>query len=250
MQDEVIKVDQDNSQQPEQTPGNNPSDPATHDGPEVNRKRRWRALFGKRWTFPALYLTAAVLIIGLMYFQANRGAPAPGKTPAAGAKPAAGQTVSTSAENFIWPVAPGAKNVQLLRGYYDRAAKGATVSTLAKDLVHFGNSYTGSAGYDLGAPQHQAFQVVASAPGVVEDVRGSRVMGRTVEVNDGGGYTTVYQSLGGVDVQQGEKIAQGQVIGTSGTNAMEANLGNHLFFEIEKNGLSVDPGLLLPKTQI
>lgn len=211
-----------------------------------------RGMFAKRWAFPALYLTAAGLIIALMYFQVNHASLNNRKATNTATEPA-GQTVTTSAQqpSFGWPVAPGATGVQLLRGYYDRTAKNATVSSLAKDLVHFGNSYTGSSGYDLGNPtSHAAFPVAASAAGTVTSVRDSKVMGETVDIKDGGGYTTVYQSLGKVSVTQGQKVAKGQTIGMSGTNYMEASLGNHVFFAIEKNGATVDPGSLLPNSQI
>ncbi len=231
--------------------------PAGHDAGEAGTESRrmvragLRGMFAKRWTFPALYLTAAVLIIAIMYFQVNHSAS--NGRPANSAAPQTGPSVTASAQppSFAWPVAQSAKGVQLLRGYYDRTAKGATVASLAKDLVHYGSSYTGSTGYDLGNPtSHAPFSVAAAAAGTVTSVRDSKVMGETVEVADPGGFTTVYQSLGKVAVTVGQKVTKGQVIGTSGTNYLESNLGNHLFFAVEKNGVTVDPGSLLPNSQI
>lgn len=220
------------------------------DGAE--EKRGIRALFARRWAFPALYLTAAALIIALMYFQANRFTGVPNKT-AVSTPPATSQqnptSVATSTDNWIWPVATDAKGVELVRGYYDAKAKGATVASLAKDLVHFGNTYSGSTGYDFGVPGgKQSFEVVAAAAGVVENVHKSPVMGESVALSDGNGYSTVYESLGTVSVHPGETVAQGQEIGTSGTNMMEANLGSHVYFQVEKSGVLVDPGSVLPKT--
>jgi len=215
-------------------------------------KRGLRALFAHRWAFPALYLTAAALIIGLMYFQANRftglGHNTAVATPPATAQPTpASVTVSTG--NWIWPVASDAKGVELVRGYYDKNAPGATVASLAKDLVHFGNTYSGSTGYDFGVPGgKQSFEVVAATAGVVENVHKSPVMGESVALRDGNGYATVYESLGSVAVKPGETVAQGQEIGTSGTNMMEANLGSHLYFQVDHSGALVDPGSMLPKT--
>lgn len=214
----------------------------------ANVRSGWRALFAKRWTFPALYLTAAALIIVLMYAQAghfstgkNTAAPAPANNPPA---------VTASAGSWIWPVSSDAAGAQVLRGYYDMRAKGATVAALAKDLVHFGGSYQGSTGYDIGIPHgSRPFGVVAAASGKVSDVRNSPVMGETVVITTPNGYTTIYQSLGSVRVQAGQTVVQGQQIGTSGRNAREANLGNHLFFAVEKNGVPVDPGSLLPSAK-
>lgn len=215
-------------------------------------KRGLRALFARRWAFPALYLTAAALIIALMYFQANRFTGTPHNT-AVGTPPATGQqnpqSVAASTGSWIWPVATDAKGVELVRGYYDSHAKGATVASLEKDLVHFGNTYSGSTGYDFGVPGgKQSFEVVAATAGVVENIHKSPVMGESVALSDGNGYSTVYESLGSVVVHPGETVAQGQEIGTSGTNMMEANLGSHLYFQVEKSGVLVDPGTMLPKT--
>ena len=214
-------------------------------------KRGWRALFAKRWAFPAMYLTAAALIIALMYFQANRyvnidknnAATPPAQNP--------GVAVTASAQqSWIWPVGSNAKGVEVLRGYYDKNAKGATTASLEKDLVHFGSDYSGSTGYDLGVPKGgQPFAVVAASSGLVEDVHNSPVMGETVVVADGNGYSSVYQSLGSVAVRKGQHVLQGQQVGVSGSNQMEASLGNHLFFEVEKNGVVINPDLVLPKTQ-
>ncbi len=210
------------------------------------KKRGWRALFAKRWAFPALYLTAAALIIALMYGQANRLINLGGSATAA---PTSSPTAVTAASpSWIWPIASDAAGVRVLRGYYDMNAKGATIATLASDLVHYDNSYQGSTGYDLGMQNgNRAFGVVAATSGAVTDVRNSPVMGQTVVVSSANGYSELYQSLGAVDVKVGQHVLQGQEIGASGYNQKEANLGNHLFFAVQKNGSAVDPGSVLPK---
>ncbi len=210
---------------------------------DVERNGKLRALFAKRWAFPALYLTAAVMIIAFMYFQATRFTGGPTT------KTTATPTVTTSANApWIWPVGANAKNVTVLRGYYDRLAPGATVASLAKDLVVVGSSYQGSTGYDIGATHAtHGFSVVASVAGTVTSVRTSPTWGQTIEVSSNGGYHTLYRSLGTVDVQTGAHVIQGQQLGTSGTNSLEANMGNHLYFEVERNGMVVDPGSVLPK---
>ncbi|MHB1628329.1 MAG: peptidoglycan DD-metalloendopeptidase family protein [Bacilli bacterium] len=213
---------------------------------DAAKKRGWRALFAKRWAFPALYLTAAALIIALMYGQANRLIN-PGKTTAAAPKSTT-PAVTVTAASWTWPIATDATGVRVMRGYYDMNAKGATVATLASDLVHYDNGYQGSTGYDLGEQNgRQAFGVVAATAGDVTDVRNSPVMGQTVVVSSANGYSELYQSLGAVDVKTGQHVLQGQEIGSSGYNQKEASLGNHLFFAVEKNGAPVDPGTVLPK---
>lgn len=220
----------------------------------ADEKRGLRAFFAKRWAFPALYLTAAAMIIALMYFQANRIVGNSGQT-AVSPPVNTGQTTNPQAvttagsTGWIWPVASSGKGVEMVRGYYDKNAIGATVASLKKDLVHFGNTYSGSTGVDFGTPGgKQSFDVVAAVTGTVVNIHNSPVMGETVVLNDTDGYSTVYQSLSSVNVKVGETLAQGDVIGASGTNAMEADLGSHLYFQVEKSGALVNPASLLPKT--
>ncbi|KUO95246.1 M23 family metallopeptidase [Ferroacidibacillus organovorans] len=219
--------------------------PAQEDSHEGTRSARRGWFRSKRVMYPALYLTVAALIIGLMYVQTHREY--------AGVKPSATAPVSTtvSSNTWGWPVPSTLSGMSIERGYYDRTASGVTNATLAKELVYFDNGYTGSTGYDFGvANSSKPFPVVAAAGGTVTDVHDSPLMGETVAVSDGNGYSTIYQSLGAVKVKVGEHVAQGQVLGTSGSNVEEQSLGNHLFFEVQKDGAYVNPATVLPKTQV
>ena len=50
-----------------------------------------------------------------------------------------------------------------------------------------------------------------------------------------------------MSVKKGDIITQGQVIGKSGTNELDKDIGNHLHFELYVNGQVVDPTLYLNK---
>ena len=65
--------------------------------------------------------------------------------------------------------------------------------------------------------------------------------GKMIEVKNDDGYTVIYQSLSEVDVKKGDIISQGQQIGKSGINELDKNIGNHLHFEVYKNGQSINP---------
>ena len=205
----------------------------------------YRRFYSRRWLLPALYLTAAALIIAFMYGQASRllhNAKSPqAETPVT-------QTTATASQPWIWPVAADTTGVKLTKGYYDASQKGATVQTLAANLVHYDNSYQGSTGIDLGIPgSHRSFGVVAAASGVVSQVTNDPVMGETVVINTTSGYQTLYQSLGSTSVKVGEHVLQGQLLGSSGYNMREASMGDHLFFEVEKNHTLINPESLLPQ---
>ena len=58
---------------------------------------------------------------------------------------------------------------------------------------------------------------------------------------------SVYQSLSEVSVKKDDTVTQGQIIGKSGTNTLDSNLGNHLHFEIYYQGQVMDPEAIYDK---
>lgn len=84
--------------------------------------------------------------------------------------------------------------------------------------------------------------VYSALDGVVESVYDSNMEGVCVVINHGNNLKTTYKSLAKAsNIQAGDAISKGQVIGTAGTCRKEAYLGTHLHFEVEENGEKVDP---------
>ncbi|EUJ24186.1 hypothetical protein PGRAN_05681 [Listeria grandensis FSL F6-0971] len=65
--------------------------------------------------------------------------------------------------------------------------------------------------------------------------------GYVVEIDHGNGYQTLYghMSAGSLQVVAGQSVSQGQGIGMMGSTGQST--GQHLHFEIHKNGVPVDP---------
>lgn len=76
-------------------------------------------------------------------------------------------------------------------------------------------------------------------PGRVAEVIRGGGLGNHVVVDHGGGLTSVYGHLHSVDVQVGEEVGEGTVLGYEGSTG--ASTGTHLHFEIRVNGQPVDP---------
>ena len=64
---------------------------------------------------------------------------------------------------------------------------------------------------------------------------------KLIEIEHKNGLVSVYQSLSEVSVKKGDIVTSGQIIGKSGTNELDKEIGNHLHFELYKDSQSVDP---------
>lgn len=133
-------------------------------------------------------------------------------------------------------------NVKLGKSYYDYKAD---AKTQEKSIIYHDNTYLQNSGTDF--TNENIFDVVAVLDGNVTDVKEDETLGKVIEIKHDNGYISIYQSLSEVSVKKGDMITQGQVIGKSGTNELDKDMGNHLHFELYVNGQVVDPILYLNK---
>lgn len=85
------------------------------------------------------------------------------------------------------------------------------------------------------------FDVVSILDGTVKNVKEDSLMGNIVEIEHTNNLTTVYQSLGEVKVNVGDKVNQGDVIATSGQNKITTDTSNALHFEVFYKGEVFNP---------
>ena len=94
--------------------------------------------------------------------------------------------------------------------------------------------------YGIDIPASGGSKIVSSASGTVSFVGYDKNgYGNYVMVSHGSGFVTVYGHMRSYCVSKGQKVVQGQTIGYVGTTGRST--GNHLHFEIRKNGSAVNP---------
>ncbi|MBR3146093.1 MAG: M23 family metallopeptidase [Bacilli bacterium] len=127
-------------------------------------------------------------------------------------------------------------SVTVKKGYYDY--KGDEDSQVSSIVKH-DNTYIQNTGIDYVG--ENTFDVVSILNGTVINVKEDEELGKSVEIKHDNGMISIYQSLSEVFVKKDDVISQGLVIGKSGENKLDKDLGNHLHFEIYDNGGAVNP---------
>lgn len=117
----------------------------------------------------------------------------------------------------------------------------------AKGDGHFGAPRSGNLshrGVDIEAPLGSAVHAIRS--GRVIATGRHRGRGLYVELDHGRGLHSLYAHLHTLDVKAGERVAQGQPIGTVGKtgNARHHAITPHLHLEVSRQGTLIDPASL------
>lgn len=81
--------------------------------------------------------------------------------------------------------------------------------------------------------------IISPASGRVKTVLIDRELGKLVEIDHGYGFVTRYGHLSSVDVQRGQLVERGEVIGKMGSTGRST--GPHLHYEVWQNGKVLNP---------
>lgn len=84
-------------------------------------------------------------------------------------------------------------------------------------------------------------EVKSALAGEVAQVLEDASWGNTVVINHADNLVTKYAGLAEVKVAVGDKVQEGDVIGTCGTPPFEESMGAHLHFEVWQAGKPIDP---------
>ncbi len=128
------------------------------------------------------------------------------------------------------------ESVIISNNYYDYQG---SEEEQEKSILYHENTYMQNTGinYQL----DHTFDVVSILNGEVIEVEEKELLGKTITIRHDNELISVYQSLGDVTVKEGDKVATGQVIGTSGSCDLIKDSKNNLHFELYVNGTIVNP---------
>jgi stage II sporulation protein Q len=211
---------------------------------QSSRKIGMKNFFKKKWVFPAIYIGAAAILLTTFLVWQMR-APENVEQPDFSYEENAQRQmddedaleVGKTVEDFSWPV-KNEDDVEIVTYFYD-----ATASEEEQEaaIIYDGNSFYPSTGIAIAAKNGETFDVQAAMSGSVKSVKEDTVLGNVVVVEHAKGIETVYQSLQEVNVSEGDKVKQGDVLGKAGRSLINEEAGVHAHFEIRKNDVPVNP---------
>ena len=102
-------------------------------------------------------------------------------------------------------------DVEIATYFYN---KEDTVEEQQKSLIYYENTYMKNTGVLYQA--QDTFDCVAVLSGTVLNIKEDDILGNVVEIEHNPNLRTIYYSLGEINVQVGEALNQGDLIGTSG----------------------------------
>ncbi len=134
------------------------------------------------------------------------------------------------------------QEVKVGRSYYDYKGD---INSQKNSITYYKDTYMQNTGIDY--INEKVFDVQSILDGTVISVKDDEDVGKIIEIKHDNNYISSYQSLSEVLVKKDDRVTKGMIIGKSGTNNIDKDLGNHLHFELYVNGGIVDPNLYLNK---
>jgi len=196
-----------------------------------------------RWLWPAIYGAVAIVFVGMIWgFNAIQKGP--NETADVANDPNEQPIVETNATNEVLKYPFDEEqfdNVAILQEYYDADA---SEEMREKALLVFNQSYLTNKGLSI-SMNDQPFEVVAAMSGTVKEVIVDSFKGGEIKISHANGMDTIYGSLTGILVKEGDEVIQGKSLGTASSNGWNAQAGTHLHFQVHKDGNPINPRSLL-----
>ena len=108
------------------------------------------------------------------------------------------------------------ENVTISKYFYN---KDADDTSKESSIIYYEDTYMQNTGVLYSSDEQ--FDVIASLPGTVTNIKDDEILGKVVYVEYNTNVTLVYYSLEDTNLKIGDEITQDSVIGKSGTNKLE-----------------------------
>ncbi len=124
------------------------------------------------------------------------------------------------------------------RGFYDTKA---TLEEQAAAIVYYDGKYMPSNGVDY-VSSAGSFDIIAACSGTVSDIVADPIYGLTVTIESVSNIKTIYASLEKCQLQVGDSVSIGEIIGTTGESPYGSELNtSFLHFEVYKDKQVLNP---------
>jgi stage II sporulation protein Q len=229
----------------------------------------WKSLLAKKWTFPAIYLVASVLIVTLLWTRTDTGNYQLSKdyniisqqeeyvqeepVDSSGLEldnlevadvaemPSDAVPVVSNEPIMQWPLAV-TEEADIVTHFYDQNAEN---DRRAEAIYEYDRTIFNSTGIDI-IKGEEKFDVLAVAAGKVVIAEDDVLHGKKIKIAHADGLETVYASLSELTVQVGNEVKAGDKLGQAGQCQIKSDLPNHLYFEVYQAGQAIDPVSVLP----
>ncbi|WP_100405700.1 M23 family metallopeptidase [Bacillus solitudinis] len=214
-----------------------------------NEENKFKAqrLVRKKWFAPAVYLAAAAFVLSAVYFMQGGDEAA---LPEEGV-----EVIDTTSQNQLNQYGEDAvpvtatnevlkmpvvneEEVEIVGYFYDVNAESEEQE---RALVYYNNMYYQNKGIDLASLEGASFEVAAALSGTVIKVEQDSLLGNVIEINHDNGIITHYHSLETIEVEKGQTVKQGELLGEAGRNLYNKEAGVHLHFELRFEDTPVNP---------
>ncbi|WP_332691962.1 M23 family metallopeptidase [Halalkalibacter lacteus] len=206
-----------------------------------------KSLLRKRWVLPAVYLVAAAGVLSAVFVMQDGDETA---APQEGVEVTdSGQMgnmypygedaveVTASSEVVKMPVV-NEEEVTVVGYFYD---VNGSPEEQQEALVYYNNTYFPNKGMDFAHVDGESFEATAALSGTVVKSEKDSLLGYVVEISHEAGVVTHYHSLESVEVEEGDTVEQGDILGRAGRNSYNSDAGIHIHFEIRQDGMAVNP---------
>jgi len=192
----------------------------------------------KRWVVTSMYIFAISLVtLSLMYVSKNLNNNQEGETLSYVFKGFINDevpVVSYTNETIIKPF--DSETVTINKNFYDRSSDNETQEN---SLIYYQNTYMPNTGVLYS--NTESFDIKAVLDGNVTDVHEDEILGTMIEITHSNSLITKYYSIKDVNVIIGSSVKQGDIIAKSGKNNISSDSENMLLFEVENNGVNLNP---------